>query len=243
MKSRTEYLLFKFAVAAFLSSSLIDSTPAWASSEPTELSEAETSELIVRSLGLLGVEYRFGGSTPAGGLDCSGFVRHVYKEALGLTLPRTSDEMSTVGEAVDRRRLRAGDLVFFNTLQRPFSHVGLYLGDDRFVHAPSTGNVIRVEPLSARYWAQRFEGGRRISPSSEFLAQDRTGLDQLISSRGGQVAALSPKAPQTVSPRSRDSRAAEYRTDPRSGSSLSVGSSAGSSAGPFAGSSSIISNH
>ncbi len=185
----------------------------------SELSEAETAELIVRSLGLLGVEYRFGGSTPAAGLDCSGFVRHVYKEALGLTLPRTTDEMSSIGEAVDRRQLRAGDLVFFNTLQRPFSHVGLYLGEDRFVHAPSTGNVIRIEPLSTRYWAQRFEGGRRISPSSNLAGQDRTGLDQLISTRGGDIAASSPKVPQLVSPRARSGRASETRLpEPRLGS-------------------------
>ncbi len=157
--------------------------PAQARTATPALSEADTAELIVRSLGLLGVEYRFGGSTPAGGLDCSGFVRHVYQEALGLRLPRTTEEMSSVGVAVDRTRLMPGDLVFFNTLQRPFSHVGLYLGDDRFVHAPSTGNVIRIEPLSARYWAQRFEGGRRVSANGQSNAQDRAGLDQLILAR------------------------------------------------------------
>lgn len=160
-----------------------------------QLSEADAAELIMQSLGLLGIEYRFGGSTPAGGLDCSGFVRHVYKEALGLSLPRRAEEMSTVGEPVSRAQLRPGDLVFFNTMQRPSSHVGLYLGEDRFVHAPSTGNVIRVEPLSARYWAQRFEGGRRISRQNELLAQDRGGLERLIEHRSG---ARNTPAPSSV---------------------------------------------
>lgn len=148
-----------------------------------ELTEADAAELILRSLGLLGIEYRLGGNTPASGLDCSGFVRHVYREALGLTLPRRADEMSTIGTPLTRTQLKPGDLVFFNTLGRPFSHVGLYMGEGRFVHAPSTGNVIRVEPLSARYWAQRFEGGRRVPLSNALLARDQTGLDRLIQTR------------------------------------------------------------
>jgi cell wall-associated NlpC family hydrolase len=178
---RALYMAPILALGLAIGDSLV--SPAQARTATSELTEADTAELIVRSLGLLGVEYRFGGSTPAGGLDCSGFVRHVYQEALGLKLPRTTEEMSSVGVAVDRTRLMPGDLVFFNTLQRPFSHVGLYLGDDRFVHAPSTGNVIRIEPLSARYWAQRFEGGRRVSANGASNAQDRAGLDQLILAR------------------------------------------------------------
>ena len=160
MRLKIRHLISKLFAQSMICCGVLVGERSSANTFQSELSEAETAELIVRSLGLLGIEYRFGGSTPAAGLDCSGFVRHVYKEALGLTLPRTTDEMSSVGEAVDRRQLRAGDLVFFNTLRRPFSHVGLYLGEDRFVHAPSTGNVIRIEPLSTRYWTQRFEGGR-----------------------------------------------------------------------------------
>lgn len=142
--------------------------------------DADAAELILRSIELLGLEYRYGGSTPAEGLDCSGFIRHVFREALGLAMPRRSEEMSQIGVAVSREDLKPGDLVFFNTLRRPFSHVGLYVGGDRFVHAPSTGNVIRIEPMNVRYWLQRFEGGRRVLNAKSMMAKDAGGLDRLI---------------------------------------------------------------
>ncbi len=194
-------------LACSLATGLLAGRSARATSAPPELSEAEKAELIVRSLGLLGIEYRFGGSTPAGGLDCSGFVRHVYQEALGLKLPRTTEEMSNVGEPIERSRLKPGDLVFFNTLGRPYSHVGLFLGDDRFVHAPSTGNVIRIEALSARYWAQRFELGRRISAADSLTALDRSGLDQLILARSNGAVPTSARQLREQPRRSREARA------------------------------------
>lgn len=127
------------------------------------------SEVVFRALSLLGVNYRFGGNSPETGLDCSGLVRLVYSDALGLPLPRRSEEISRVGPAIAPTELQPGDLVFFNTLRRAFSHVGIYIGNNQFVHAPSTGGSIRVENLDADYWTRRFDGARRLL-SQDLLA-------------------------------------------------------------------------
>jgi cell wall-associated NlpC family hydrolase len=119
-------------------------------------------ELLDNGLSLLGVRYRFGGESPQSGFDCSGLVRHVFSEALGVLLPRTAVEMARVGEKVPRDDLQPGDLVFFNTLRRTFSHVGIYLGDNKFLHANSRGGSVRVDDMTGRYWAKRFTGARRI---------------------------------------------------------------------------------
>ena len=132
-------------------------------------------ELVLRALSLLGVDYRFGGNSPETGLDCSGLVRHVFHETTGLTLPRRSEEISRAGEAIRRDQLRPGDLVFFNTLRRAFSHVGIYVGDGHFVHAPSTGGEVRVESLSAGYWKRRFNGARRMLAGSSWDAAAEPG--------------------------------------------------------------------
>jgi cell wall-associated NlpC family hydrolase len=121
------------------------------------------SELALRSMGLLGIHYRMGGNTPENGLDCSGLVRYVFMEAWGKTLPRTSEEMSRVGQNIDSDELQAGDLVFYNTLKRGFSHVGIYLGDNKFIHSPSSGGRVRIESMDLDYWKTRFSGARRIS--------------------------------------------------------------------------------
>lgn len=123
------------------------------------------TELVLRSLSLLGVRYKWGGNTPETGLDCSGLVRFVYAEILDRVLPRRSVEISREGTPVERHELKPGDLVFFNTLRRAFSHVGIYIGDNRFVHAPSRGKVVRVESLDSSYWKRRFNGARRLLPS------------------------------------------------------------------------------
>lgn len=128
---------------------------------PSPASERR-AEVVMRALSLLGVHYRFGGNTPETGLDCSGFVRHVFREAVGLMLPRRSVEISRAGKDVSGQQLTPGDLVFFNTLRRTFSHVGIYIGDNRFVHAPSAGGQVRVEALDKRYWQARFSGARRL---------------------------------------------------------------------------------
>jgi cell wall-associated NlpC family hydrolase len=119
-------------------------------------------ELVIHALSLIGVKYKWGGNNPEAGLDCSGLVRHVFNEVTGLVLPRDSRAMSKVGAAVDPSELQPGDLVFFNTLRRPFSHVGIYIGDDRFVHAPRRGREVEVSALRDSYWKKRFNGARRL---------------------------------------------------------------------------------
>jgi cell wall-associated NlpC family hydrolase len=123
---------------------------------------APRAEAALIALGLLGRPYAFGGASPDTGFDCSGLVAYVYREAFRWSLPRTTFEQSRVGVPVANEALGPGDLVFFNTLRRDFSHVGIYLGDARFVHAPSTGGVVRVEDMRLPYWASRYNGARRL---------------------------------------------------------------------------------
>lgn len=119
-------------------------------------------DLVLKGLELVGINYRRGGTNPDSGLDCSGFVQVVFKDAIGKLLPRTAKEQSEVGNVVDKNELKPGDLVFFNTMRRAFSHVGIYLGDNRFMHAPRTGAQIRVEDMSQSYWVKRYNGARRV---------------------------------------------------------------------------------
>ncbi len=121
-------------------------------------------ETLERALGYLGIRYRRGGSSPETGFDCSGFVRHVFGETLGLELPHNAKAISLQGKRVDQTELQPGDLVFFNTMRRAFSHVGIYLGDGLFVHAPSAGGKVRIEDMTERYWSRRYNGARRVSP-------------------------------------------------------------------------------
>lgn len=120
------------------------------------------AEALLQVLLALGIDYRYGGQSPTTGFDCSGLVTHVFREAYGLRLPRTSYAQSRAGPNILPTELEAGDLVFFNTLNRPFSHVGIYLGDGRFVHAPRTGARVRVERFDGAYWIKRFDGARRV---------------------------------------------------------------------------------
>ena len=121
------------------------------------------AHIVMRALSLLGVSYRFGGNRPETGLDCSGLVRLVFRDVIGMALPRRSAEISRSGNDVTLKELRPGDLVFFNTVRRAFSHVGIYIGNDQFVHAPSTGGQVRVETINKRYWLARFDGARRLA--------------------------------------------------------------------------------
>ena len=125
----------------------------------------ERSEALLQALLALGLDYRYGGNSPVTGFDCSGLVAHVYREAWGIRLPRNTLAQSESGVPVSLSELQAGDLVFYDTLKRPYSHVGIYLGDGRFVHAPKTGARVRIEQVKSAYWAQRFNGARRIEPS------------------------------------------------------------------------------
>jgi cell wall-associated NlpC family hydrolase len=125
----------------------------------------KAGDVVVGALNMIGVRYRWGGDTPDSGLDCSGFVRYVFQDTLGMALPRRAEEMSRVGEKVSMSNLKPGDLVFFNTMRRTFSHVGIYIGDNKFVHSPSTGSTIRVDDLDDGYWEKRFTGARRVETS------------------------------------------------------------------------------
>ena len=134
-------------------------------SEALSLFERYTSraqDLVLKGLELVGVNYRRGGSDPDKGLDCSGFVQLVFSDAAGLLLPRTAREQSNVGETIEKAELKAGDLVFFNTMRHAFSHVGIYLGDNRFLHAPHSGAEVRVEDMRQSYWTKRYNGARRV---------------------------------------------------------------------------------
>ncbi|MGV2287477.1 C40 family peptidase [Trinickia sp. YCB016] len=132
----------------------------------------KAGDVVVGALNMIGVRYRWGGNTPDSGLDCSGFVRYVFQDTLGLALPRRAEEMSRVGEKVRMSELKPGDLVFFNTMRRTFSHVGIYIGDNKFVHSPSTGSTIRVDDLDDGYWEKRFTGARRIETQFPLKADD-----------------------------------------------------------------------
>jgi cell wall-associated NlpC family hydrolase len=123
------------------------------------------SDVSIYAVSLVGTPYRLGGSGPKQGLDCSGFVGHVFHQTLGLQLPRDSLAMSRFARPLAREELQPGDLVFFNTLNRAYSHVGIYLGDDRFVHASSSrSGGVMVSRLGDAYWRTRFDGAGRIVP-------------------------------------------------------------------------------
>lgn len=123
----------------------------------------KASEVVLGALNMIGVRYKWGGNTPDSGLDCSGFVRYVFQDTLGFLLPRRAVEMSRVGQRVASNDLKPGDLVFFDTTRRrQVSHVGIYIGDNKFVHSPATGGEIRIDDLHQAYWLRRFEGARRV---------------------------------------------------------------------------------
>lgn len=121
------------------------------------------SHLVVNAMGFLGVPYKRGGSSAETGFDCSGFVRAMYEQTVGLLLPRRADQQAAATQVIDKKELQPGDLVFFNTMRRSFSHVGIYVGDNKFIHAPRSGAEVRVEDMGAAYWVRRFNGARRVA--------------------------------------------------------------------------------
>lgn len=123
------------------------------------------SELVVTAMGFLGVPYRWGGTNAETGFDCSGFVRAMYGQTIGKLLPRRADEQAASTQTIPKSDLKPGDLVFFNTMRRAFSHVGIYVGDGKFIHAPRSGATIRVEDMHQSYWSRRFDGARRVTAS------------------------------------------------------------------------------
>ncbi len=123
---------------------------------------ATAQEIILSALSQTGVKYKYGGNSPEGGFDCSGFVRYVFQQAANLTLPHGARAISQLGQTVTQRELKPGDLVFFNTVRSTFSHVGIYIGNNRFIHSPSAGSAISVTDMGDSYWAKRFTGARRL---------------------------------------------------------------------------------
>ena len=132
----------------------------------------KASDMVVTAMNFLGVRYQRGGNDADAGFDCSGFTRQVFETSLGLVLPRRVDEQAQAAGLVKVRKdeLQPGDLVFFNTLRRTFSHVGIYIGDGKFVHSPKPGGEVRIEDMRFVYWAKRFTGARRAEPVVEQAA-------------------------------------------------------------------------
>ena len=120
------------------------------------------ADLVVNAMGALGVPYRLGGTSAATGFDCSGFLRAMYEQTVGTLLPRRAEEQAAATRKIDQSELKPGDLVFFNTLRRAYSHVGIYVGEGKFIHAPRTGARVRVESMQISYWQSRFNGARRV---------------------------------------------------------------------------------
>ena len=121
-----------------------------------------TSDLVSTAISFLGIPYLRGGNSAETGFDCSGFVRAIYKETIGLVLPRSADQQANATQKIDKSELKPGDLVFFNTMKRTFSHVGIYMGEGKFIHSPRTGASVRIEDMRIPYWNVRFDGARRV---------------------------------------------------------------------------------
>ena len=161
-----------------------DDTSASLASTPTnavalaQVVRDRASDMVITAMNFLGVPYRLGGSSSESGFDCSGFTRHIFEMSLGLVLPRRADEQAHAAGllSVEREELRPGDLVFFNTMRRTFSHVGIYVGDGKFIHSPRPGGAVRVEDMRYAYWSRRYDGARRaaqpidLAPAAEASA-------------------------------------------------------------------------
>jgi len=134
-----------------------------ASAKLLESVRDKASDLVLSAMNFLGVRYTRGGNSVENGFDCSGFTRHIFELSVGLVLPHRADEQARASNLLPIRQdeLKPGDLVFFNTMKRTFSHVGIYVGDGKFIHSPRTGSAVRVEDMRDAYWAKRFTGARR----------------------------------------------------------------------------------
>lgn len=143
-----------------------------------------TSDLVMSAMNFLGVPYRRGGSSEASGFDCSGFTRYVFENSIGRLLPRRSRDQAASSDllTISRDDLKPGDLVFFNTMRKAFSHVGIYMGDGKFIHAPRSGSHIRVDDMREAYWTQRFNGARRVPELNNGVAWKMPSIPSLLPS-------------------------------------------------------------
>jgi cell wall-associated NlpC family hydrolase len=123
---------------------------------------SRASDLVLNAMGFMGIPYKWGGATPEAGFDCSGFVQFVFRQATGVILPRSSFDQVHQGVSVTQDELQPGDLVFFNTMRARFSHVGIYIGENRFIHAPSRGKTVEIVDITNSYWQKRYNGARRL---------------------------------------------------------------------------------
>lgn len=165
LRNKTAAFLLTAALLAFSGAGMAAPGEQQKPAEELSLFERYTNsaqDLILKGLEFVGVDYRRGGTNSDSGLDCSGLVQLVFKDAVGLILPRTAREQSQVGDTIDKKELKPGDLVFFNTMRQAFSHVGIYLGDNRFLHSPRSGAEVRVEDMRQSYWVKRYNGARRV---------------------------------------------------------------------------------
>ena len=124
------------------------------------------SDLVKNAMGFLGVPYKRGGNSAETGFDCSGFVKAMYAQTVGLILPRKAEQQAAATQRIDQADLKPGDLVFFNTMRRAFSHVGIYIGEGKFIHSPKPGSEVRVENMGVSYWSRRFDGARRVEAAA-----------------------------------------------------------------------------
>jgi len=157
----------------------------------------KASDLVLSAMNFLGVPYRRGGTSAETGFDCSGFTRHVFENSIGLVLPRRADEQARAPGllSVTRDELKPGDLVFFNTLRHTFSHVGIYVGEGKFIHSPRTGSEVRVEDMREAYWAKRFTGARRSPLADDAAPTVSTGA---VPTTGAAQAAVQTRAEAIV---------------------------------------------
>jgi len=135
-------------------------------SEAGNQMQNQASDLVVGAMGFLGVPYRRGGNSAESGFDCSGFVKAIYEQTIGLVLPRSAAQQAAATQTIDKSELKPGDLVFFNTMRHAFSHVGIYVGNGKFIHSPKPGAEVRVEDMGLAYWARRYDGARRVQTGS-----------------------------------------------------------------------------
>jgi cell wall-associated NlpC family hydrolase len=149
-----QLLLVKKGLLSKIGGQIIDTS--------TQISE-RTGDLVSTAIGFLGIPYLRGGNSAETGFDCSGFVRAIYKDTIGLILPRSADQQANATQKIDKSELKPGDLVFFNTMKRTFSHVGIYLGEGKFIHSPRSGATVRIEDMRIPYWNVRFDGARRVT--------------------------------------------------------------------------------
>ncbi|MYN13436.1 hypothetical protein GSY71_09825 [Pusillimonas sp. TS35] len=178
---------------------------------PISHAQASSPTMVATALSLIGTKYRFGGDEPESGFDCSGLVVYAAEQSLGLKLPRRSRDLAHAGKAVEHDELKRGDLVFFNTRGHRFSHVGIYLGNRKFVHAPRSGAVVRVENMDITYWAKRYNGARRLAAASNTLAVD-TAIDTASTTDAGTDIVKTTTAKASSKPAAKAPKKATTRT-------------------------------